>query len=421
MAAAYSLARAGWRDVVILERGSELGGLAGTIQRGDYFYPLAYHHILPRDRTLRHFLGLIGALPSVRWRKIRMFFHLDGRNYDLGNPRDFLRFPMGLVDKTRFVAFMLRCFFKEDWSDWEDRSAAELVDAWASPGVRQALFEPLCRIKFDLTCEDTSGAWLGARLHAREGSAPLGYIPGCNWTKVLCDGVTRLLEESGVRIRLGVSVRGLRGRDDRITEAELEDGERISGDLFVSTLPTEVYRRVAPHDATAELAAVRYTAIISAMCVTEQRIRPEFYWMNLTSPEFRASGLFMLNGLNPTIGAPGEVCVNFMTHLPSRDHEFFRRSDEQLLADYFEDFRRVFGFELRPSWTRISRVPMYSPILVRGYRNPPVASATWSNVFFAGNYRTCPSPLSTGTALASGVEAARVILEQDGRSAGDPR
>ena len=35
---------------------------------------------------------------------------------------------------------------------------------------------------------EVSGAWLGARLHYREGSAPLGYIPGANWTKVLCDG-----------------------------------------------------------------------------------------------------------------------------------------------------------------------------------------------------------------------------------------
>jgi hypothetical protein len=52
------------------------------------------------------------------------------------------------------------------------------------PGVRAALFEPLCRLKFDLPCEEVSGAWLGARLHFREGSAPLGYIPKTNWTTV---------------------------------------------------------------------------------------------------------------------------------------------------------------------------------------------------------------------------------------------
>ena len=45
----------------------------------DHFYPLGYHHILHRDRVLLYFLDLIGALPDVRWRRIRMLFHLGGR------------------------------------------------------------------------------------------------------------------------------------------------------------------------------------------------------------------------------------------------------------------------------------------------------------------------------------------------------
>ena len=48
MAAAWSLARAGVSDVTLVERGPELGGLAGTFTRGDHFYPLGYHHILHR-------------------------------------------------------------------------------------------------------------------------------------------------------------------------------------------------------------------------------------------------------------------------------------------------------------------------------------------------------------------------------------
>jgi uncharacterized protein with NAD-binding domain and iron-sulfur cluster len=57
----------------------------------------------------------------------------------------------------------------------------------------------------------------------------------------------------------------------------------------------------------------------------------------------------------------------------------------------------------------------------REYRNPPVRSETWRNVYFAGNYRTFPSVASTGTALASGLEAARAVLEDHahGREAPD--
>src|SRR5262249_4995718 len=190
VAVAYALARAGYEDVTVLESGSSLGGLAGSFERNGHFYPLGYHHILHRDRTLLFFLDLIGALSDVRWRRIKLLFHVDGRFFDLSSPVEFFRFPMGYMDKLRFVRLMARAFRVQDWPAGLDRSAADLVDQWASPGVRHAIFERLCRLKFERSCDQISGAWLGARLHFREGSAPLGYIPNANWTKVLCDGLT---------------------------------------------------------------------------------------------------------------------------------------------------------------------------------------------------------------------------------------
>lgn len=418
MAAAYALARAGARDVVIVERGSELGGLAGTFERSGHFYPLGYHHILHRDRTLLYMLDQMGSLSEVRWRKIRMFFRVGGRLYDLADPIDFLRFPMAFSDKLRFVRLMLRSFGKRDWSDWNDRNARELVDEWAGPGVRAALFEPLAWLKFRLPCEEVSGAWLGARLHFREGSAPLGYIPGANWTKVLCEGLTRLLEKEGVTIRTRTTVRRLTGSADRMEAAELEDGTRLAADLVVSTIPTEIYAGMVPTDVTPQLRDIRYTALISVIGASRQRIDRDFYWMNLASLDRHACGIFLLNSLNPTIGEPGDLCVNFVTHLQTRDDPMFKLSDADLLAAYAEDFRAVFGFEFQPFWTHITRLPMYSPIFRRSYHNPPVRSATWRNVYFAGNYRTFPSVVSTGTAMGSGLEAAGAILADLGRPPG---
>jgi protoporphyrinogen oxidase len=410
-AAAYTLARAGARDVTIVESGSTLGGLAGSFERDGHFYPLGYHHILHRDRTLLCFLDLIGALPRVRWRSVRMLFHLGGRHYDLGSPRGFLSFPMRPLDKMRFVRLMAATFAKGEWSDWHDRSAAELIDRWAGPGVRAALFERLTQLKFELPCEEVSGAWLGARLHFREGSAPLGYIPNANWTKVLCDGVARLLEREGVRVRLRTRVTRLHTDHDRMLEAELESGERIRADRFISTVPLEVYLRLASTDQTPELDRIRYTALISVICATRQVIQPNAYWINLASLDHTAGAIFLLSSLNPTIGRPGDACVNFVTHLQGRDRPLFHQNDEQLTARYLRDFRAVFGFELEPFWTNVARVPMYSPVFRRSFRNPPIRSTSWSNVYFAGNYRTFPSIASTGTALGSGVETGDVVAK----------
>ena len=420
MAAAFALARAGGRQVTLVERGQELGGLAGTFRHAGHFYPLAYHHILHRDRTLLWFLAELGLLPRVRWRRIRMLFRLADRAYDLSDPFDFARFPMSTADKLRFVRLMLRCFRKSDWSDWLGRGADELVDRWGGPGVRQALFEPLTRLKFGLPCSEVSAAWLGARLHFREGSAPLGYIPETNWTFELCAALTERIHAAGVEVRVASSVAALEREGGRVTAVRLAGGESLAADEVVSTVPTEVYRDLVPDDRTPELADIRYTAIVSAVCATRQEIAPDFYWMNFPTLDLSACGLFRLESLNPSIGAPGESCLNFVTHVPHRDDPFFAESDDALWEGYLADFRRVFGFELQPSWRRLIRLSMYSPVFARGYRNPPPRSTTLDNLWFAGNYRTFPSIASTGTALGSGIDAAQAILLDTGGSSDLP-
>lgn len=414
MATAHALARSGCRDVTIVERGPRLGGLAGEFEYGGHAYPLGYHHILHRDRTLLYVLDLIGALPAIRWRRIRMLFRVGERLYDLGSPMSFLRFPMSPADKLRFVRLMLRAFRKPDWDDWLDASAADLVDAWAGAGVREAIFEPLTRLRFDRSCDEISGAWLGKRLHFREGSAPLGYQPGANWTTTLCRGYQTLLENLGVDIRVASTVRSLTIRNGRVCDAVLAGGEQLSGARFVNTLPPEVYVSLAPGDASPDLAQIRYSAMISLVCSTRSSVSPDFYWMNLASLDHTACGIFVLSSLNPTIGEPNEHCINFVTHLRDRGAPLLRRSDEEILGAYAEDYRRIFARELDPAWYHVARIPMYAPAFVRGYRNPPVRSATHANVYFAGNYCSHPTVASTGTAIASGFQAARALLRDAG-------
>ncbi len=413
-ATAIALARGGVGKITIVERERHLGGLAGTFEHGNHFYPLAYHHILHRDRALLYFLNEVGVLSKVRWRRIRMLFHLDDRLHDLARPGDFLRFPMKTTDKVRFAALMMRAFRKSDWRDWHDRSARELIDSWAGPGVRETVFEKLSRLKFGLSCDEVSAAWLGARLHFREGSAPLGYTPGSNWTKDLCDGLTELAATEGIELRLESNAVALHGSDGRLTDLELADGERLAADVFASTVPTEAFLEMVPFDRSPYIDEIHYTAVVSAIATTRQQIEPDFYWMNMLSLEQSACGLFLLNSLNPSIGEPGENCLNFVTHVHSRRDEFFQRSDEEIWRGYERDFRGLFGFELEPTWTHLARMPMYSPVLVRGYRNPPVRSQSWKNLYFAGNYRTYPSTVTTGTALYSGLETGRAILRDSG-------
>ena len=96
---------------------------------------------------------------------------------------------------------------------------------------------------------------------------------------------------------------------------------------------------------------------------SKKKITPDFYWMNLASLDRAASGVFLLNSLNTSIGEPGDSCVNFVTHLNNRERPFFKKSNEEIIAAYLDDFKAIFGFDLDPFWTNVARVPMYSPVL----------------------------------------------------------
>jgi protoporphyrinogen oxidase len=413
---AYTLAKEGWRDITVLERAAEAGGLAGSFEREGHDYPLGYHHILERDIPLLYFLDVMGALPDVRWRKIKMLFRQGEKNYDLAHPIDFLKFPMSFIDKLFFARLMLKAFSKSNWDEWHDKSAADLVQKYASQGVLDGIFESLTQLKFNLPASDVSGAWMGARLHYREGSMPFGYVPNENWTKIVCDGMVHLLEEEGVKVRTNAAISNIHTDGQRITEVELSNGEKVSGDIFVSTIPTNYYSSILPEDETHGLREVKYTALISAICATDQEIDPEFYWMNLSGCDHAACGIFKLDSLNPAIGRSGDACINFVTHLNNRGMDMFSMSDEELIEAYSADFKRVFGMELKARWFNIARVPEYSPILYRNFQNPLPKSTHFNNVYFAGNYRTFPSIVSTGSALGSGVEVGKLILENHGQS-----
>jgi protoporphyrinogen oxidase len=410
LAAAHALAEHGWSDVVVLESSSELGGLAGSFEQDGRFYPLGYHHILGRDRTLQQFLERIGARPAVRWRRIRMLFEASSGLYDLANPLDFARFPLPVVSKLRFVRLMARSSIKREWADWQGRSGADLVDRWADPTVRRVLFDPLVHLKFELDSANVSAAWLGARLHFREGSEKLGYIPNANWTKVLCAGMEHLVRSSGVEARVDAPVKRVVVRDGRAVAVELAGGETVEGDVFVSTVPAAVYQKLCPADRSPGLDSIRYTALLSCICASRSVPQRDFYWLNLATGRHLAGGLFNLSSLNPTIGHDGEVCYNFVTHLPGLTDPRFRLSDAELLEGYLSDYRRVFGSDLQPSWMRVSRVPYYSPVFVRDFSPPAMRSTSITNVYFAGNHTASPSIASTGTALASGLATAAQVL-----------
>lgn len=86
-------------------------------------------------------------------------------------------------------------------------------------------------------------------------------------------------------------------------------------------------------------------------------------------------------------------------------------TEAQIEDTYLKDYRELFGDQIEPEWSHTSRISHYSPVFVHGYANPAVTHPKLSNLFLAGNHRTFPVLATTGSAMGSGIEAARAAMD----------
>lgn len=70
-------------------------------------------------------------------------------------------------------------------------------------------------------------------------------------TGALVDGLSRLMEEAGIEIRLNTTVRALEVEDGKITTVRLDDGEDLAADLVISnTDPAHLYSNLLDRSAS---------------------------------------------------------------------------------------------------------------------------------------------------------------------------
>src|SRR5579863_1670148 len=206
IATAVDLLKAGFKNITLIESENKLGGLAFAFEHEGKDFHTGYHQILESDKPILELFKLFGLYDKISWKKTDNVIYFDGKIYDLLKIKDFLRFPMSIIAKMRFIIFMLVCYTKKNWKDLESVSADSWIKKLAGREVLDKLFAPLFDIKFGLKASEVSASWVGSRLGAKEASCRFGCIPGKEWTTELFSAAKKYLEEHGVKILLNTKV-----------------------------------------------------------------------------------------------------------------------------------------------------------------------------------------------------------------------
>jgi protoporphyrinogen oxidase len=328
LSAAWLLARRGVSGTV-LEADGTVGGLAKTVEFGDYRFDLGGHRFYTKiEAVKRLWEETLGDQLLTRSRLSRIYFGERFFNYPL-RAEDVVR-GLGLVESARCALSYLtsrRSFRNREPQSFEDwvisRFGRRLYDVFFRSYTEKVWGIPGSEIQAEWAAQRIQSfslyqAVLGI-LGLRRGQAPtvieeflyprLG--PGQMW-----EGFRRRIEERGVPVLLNhrcVGIRHADGKVDSVLVRSNGDTAEHPVDGLLSSLPLrDLIRSLdpsAPPDVAAAAERLRYRELcLTAVMVDQEEPFPD-HWIYLHDPGTRAGRVQNFGAWSPDMVPPGKTCL----------------------------------------------------------------------------------------------------------------
>lgn len=285
---ALRLAQAG-AAVTVLERGPELGGLAGTMELGGHEVDRFYHVITPADSRMIAMAEEVGLGEQIRFRPVGAGFFSGGELHDFNGARDLLRFsPLGPLARLRFGWFVAQCQLRSSYEALDRIPLETWLRRHCGRQAVERMWRPLLNSRFDGDPSGLPATYIWARTRrmstARSGNRKageeMGHIVGGH--KRLVDAMVTRASELGVEARTGAPVSGLATDSaGAVTGVELE-GETLDFDLTISTLQPGALRFLLPepHRELLEPYPQRWQGVVCVTLLLPRSVLP-YYAVNV--------------------------------------------------------------------------------------------------------------------------------------------
>lgn len=387
---AYRLALKGYK-VTVIEKASELGGLACSLDKSNWAIEKAYHHIFLSDEYLIKLLEELGLLNNLKFYKSSVAIFYEDHLYPFSTLLDFLRFrPMSLKAKLRSLWGMAFLRFRSDYRDFQDISAYSWIKRYMGSEALEVIWEPLLRGKFGNRFKDISMAWLWARLYTRVRSRrasyeELGYIEGGLGT--LVEKLKRKLHELDVSILLLTDVNDISlGRNNITLDTNRGrlDFDKLfctfSCKSFVNFFENKVENSEQAHYIK-NLKKIDYIGALVILFTSKQSLS-SYYWHNINDVNMPFLVFIQHTNLVPSYYYNNKH-VYYLAKYASND-EISRFSDDDLKNSWFDSLKKIFNqFEknmIEESW--VFRFRDAQHIVDIGYKDKiPSYKTPFKNVF----------------------------------------
>ncbi len=418
LSAAIDLAKAG-RKVLVLERDSVPGGLAGTFEFHDGVrIEKFYHHWFNNDEFVPKLVNELGLSSDMLTLPSRTGMYFNGKQWRLSTPWDLIRFkPLSLLSRIRLGLLVFRVRQIKDWRLIEHLSIREWLEPLCGEEAFRVVWEPLIRAKFSIYADEVSAVWFWKKLALRgstrdsKGGEQLAYFKG-GFGK-LAHAMEDAIRRHGGEIRYGERVTGLGKDDQKISRLTSSNGE-FTADHYLFTPAFPVIADIfQDHADTSQLQRWRRVNYLGNMCLVLEldRSLSDTYWLNVNDPGFPFVGVIEHTNFDLPENYNHKRVVYLSRYLPTSD-PLWGCADSDYLEFASGHLKRMFpAFD--PSWIldyRVWRAEYAQPITERGYSGyMPDHETAFANASISTMAHIYPEDRGTNYAIREGRIAAQRI------------
>ena len=437
LAAADELLRLG-HEVMLFERGDNLGGQLRTIDVGGTPLECFYHHLFMSDTLMSGLIEDVGLGEKLAWVPTKVGFFANGRIWNFGTPMDLLQFgPLTLIDRIRLGFVSLWLQRQPDWRRFESDTAEHWLKKWAGDAAYRVIWSPLLYGKFGSAAPEIGMTWFHWKMRLRFGSRKglnqefLGYLVG--GFRQAWDALGERVRKAGSHVYTNAQVQRVRVQDGRATGLEVQltpadteaalaaglaqqDGDSlfVPADAVTATIPSPILMRLAPElpeSYTKLLVGNRYQAVQCMVLVLNQSLSP-IYWLNISDPTIPFVAVIEQTNL---IGPEhyGGKHVVYLSHYISKDNPLYQATPEAVWEAYKPHLSKI-NPSFKPEWVEewhLFREDAAQPIITTNYSQkiPPLATPI-EGLYMANNTQVYPEDRGQNYSVRIGREVAHAVI-----------
>jgi protoporphyrinogen oxidase len=424
---ALRLAQAGAK-VTVIERGSTLGGLAGTMDFGGHQVDRFYHVITPADTRMIAMAEEVGLGDQLRYTPVGAGFFANGEMHDFNGIGDLLRFsPLSPVARLRLGWFVAQCQLRGSYDGLENLPLETWLRRHCGKQVVERIWKPLLNSRFDSDPSGLPATYLWARTRrmsgarGKGGGEEMGHIVGGH--QRLIDAMVEKAAELGVEARTDAPVTGLATDEDgSVTGVELE-GETLDFDLTIPTLQPPALRFLLPERHQGLLAPYpqRWLGCVCVIIKVPRSLLP-YYAVNITEPTPVTSAIetTQVLGTEHTDGQHlvylPKYCDPGAPEQSEDDESIYRR-----FTDYLARLSPGFSRDEVLDWT-VQRAKLVEPVHTLRPGGEPRVAPIWPGVeglALASNAQIYPYLLNGDSVMGFAEGVAGEVAERLGLPGGN--